>query len=114
GKQHGLFALANDVGSGLCLWLPKGATVRAILEDFIKQELIKRGYEPVYSPHVGRVELYEISGHFPYYRESQFPPLFGHPAGATIDYLLQRLDASEASPGRQTGDAGSSDSADET
>src|SRR5690606_26699136 len=86
GKQHGLFSLANDVGSGLCLWLPKGATVRAILEDFIKQELIKRGYEPVYSPHIGRVELYEISGHFPYYRESQFPPLFGHPAGQLVDH----------------------------
>ncbi|MEZ6147305.1 MAG: threonine--tRNA ligase [Planctomycetaceae bacterium] len=92
GKQHGLFTLANDVGSGLCLWLPKGATIRALLEDFIKHELLKRGYEPVYSPHVGRVELYETSGHFPYYRESQFPPLFGHPAGQLVDYWKTRLD----------------------
>ncbi len=91
GKQHGLFTLSNDVGSGLCLWLPKGATVRALLEDFIKQELLKRGYEPVYSPHVGRVELYETSGHFPYYRESQFPPLFGHPAGQLVDYWKTQL-----------------------
>src|SRR5579863_1674299 len=44
GKQHGLFHISNDVGPGLCLWLPKGATVRGILEDFIKVELIKRGY----------------------------------------------------------------------
>ncbi|MGD9857489.1 MAG: threonine--tRNA ligase [Planctomycetaceae bacterium] len=91
GKQHNLFTLTNDVGSGLVLWLPKGATVRAILEDFIKQELLKRGYEPVYSPHVGRVELYETSGHFPYYRESQFPPLFGHPAGQLVDYWKTQL-----------------------
>ncbi|MBX3437216.1 MAG: threonine--tRNA ligase [Planctomycetaceae bacterium] len=91
GKQHGLFTLTNDVGSGLCLWLPKGATVRALLEDFIKQELLKRGYQPVYSPHVGRVEMYETSGHFPYYRDSQFPPLFGHPAGQLVDYWKTQL-----------------------
>ncbi len=91
GKQHNLFTLSNDVGSGLCLWLPKGATIRALLEDFIKQELLKRGYEPVYSPHVGRVEMYETSGHFPYYRDSQFPPLFGHPAGQLVDYWKTQL-----------------------
>ena len=95
GKQHGLFAITNDVGSGLCLWLPKGATVRALLEDFIKQELLKRGYQPVYSPHVGRVELFEISGHFPYYRDSQFAPIFGHPAGQLVDYWKQGLVANE-------------------
>ncbi|MFG0333540.1 MAG: threonine--tRNA ligase [Maioricimonas sp. JB049] len=91
GKQHGLFTIANEVGQGLCLWLPKGATVRALLEDFIKDELLRRGYEPVYSPHIGRVELYETSGHFPYYRESQFPPLFGHPAGQLVDHWKQQL-----------------------
>ncbi|MBX3442715.1 MAG: threonine--tRNA ligase [Planctomyces sp.] len=92
GKQHGLFTISNDVGQGLCLWLPKGATVRMLLEDFIKQELLRRGYQPVFSPHVGRVELYETSGHFPYYRDSQFPPLFGHPAGQLVDYWKQRLE----------------------
>jgi threonyl-tRNA synthetase len=91
GKQHGLFTISNDVGQGLCLWMPKGATVRALLEDFIKKELLRRGYDPVYSPHVGRVEMYETSGHFPYYRDSQFPPLFGHPAGQMVDYWKQRL-----------------------
>lgn len=95
GKQHGLFAISNDVGSGLCLWLPKGATVRALLEDFIKQELLRRGYEPVYSPHIGRAELYETSGHFPYYRDSQFAPIFGHPAGQLVDYWKQCLVANE-------------------
>ncbi|MCL4110104.1 UNVERIFIED_CONTAM: hypothetical protein GTU68_024949 [Idotea baltica] len=72
GKKLGLFTINPDVGQGLCLWLPKGATIRATLEDFIKGELVRRGYEPVYSPHIGRVELYETSGHFPYYRDSQF------------------------------------------
>jgi threonyl-tRNA synthetase len=91
GKQHALFTISGDVGSGLCLWLPKGATIRSILEDFIKQELLKRGYEPVYSPHVGRVEMCETSGHFPYYRESQFPPLFSHPAGQLVDYWKTQL-----------------------
>ncbi len=95
GKQHSLFTISNDVGQGMCLWLPKGATVRALLEDFIKQELIRRGYEPVYSPHVGRVELYEISGHFPYYRDSQFAPIFGHPAGQLVDNWKQRLVSNE-------------------
>lgn len=95
GKQHGLFSISNEVGQGLCLWLPKGATVRALLEDFIKQELIRRGYEPVYSPHIGRAELYETSGHFPYYRDSQFAPIFGHPAGQLVDHWKQRLTANE-------------------
>lgn len=95
GKQHGLFSISNEVGSGLCLWLPKGATVRSLLEEFIKKELLKRGYQPVYSPHVGRAELYETSGHFPYYRDSQFQPIFGHPAGQLVDYWKQCLGANE-------------------
>jgi threonyl-tRNA synthetase len=97
GKQHGLFTISNEVGQGLCLWLPKGATVRALLEDFIKQELLRRGYQPVYSPHVARAELYETSGHFPYYRDSQFAPIFGHPAGQLVDYWKQCLTANELS-----------------
>lgn len=95
GKKLGLFSIDPTVGSGLCLWLPKGATVRALLEDFIKKELIRRQYQPVYSPHIGRVELYETSGHFPYYRDSQFAPIFGHDAGRIIDYCIQKLKADE-------------------
>lgn len=93
GKQLDLFSISQDVGQGLCLWLPKGATIRATLEDFIKKELIARGYQPVYSPHIGRVDLYETSGHFPYYRESQFAPIFGHDAGALVDYWVRRLES---------------------
>jgi threonyl-tRNA synthetase len=93
GKQLNLFTISQDVGQGLCLWLPKGATIRSILEEFIKKELIARGYQPVYSPHIGRVEMYETSGHFPYYRDSQFAPLFGHEGGQLVDYWIRRLDA---------------------
>ena len=91
GKQLGLFAISPEVGPGLSLWLPKGATIRATLEDFIKKELLRLGYTPVYSPHIGRVEMYETSGHFPYYRESQFAPIFGHDAGALVDFWIRRL-----------------------
>lgn len=91
GKKLGLFHINPEVGSGLCLWLPKGARVRVLLEDFLRNELLNRGYEPVYSPHIGRVELYETSGHFPYYRDSQFPPLFVEQAGGLIDAWIDRL-----------------------
>jgi len=75
GKQLGLFTISPAVGSGLVLWLPKGATVRELLEGFIRGELQRRGYQSVYTPHIARVELYETSGHFPYYSESQFAPI---------------------------------------
>lgn len=91
GKQLNLFSISPEVGAGLCLWLPKGATVRALLEEFIKGELLKRGYQPVYTPHIGRVELYETSGHFPYYRDSQFTPLYGHDGGQLIDFWIRKL-----------------------
>ncbi len=91
GKQLGLFSISQEVGPGLCLWLPKGSAIRATLEDFIKKELLKRGYTPVYSPHIGRVEMYETSGHFPYYRDAQFSPIFGHDAGALVDFWIRKL-----------------------
>src|SRR5262249_29036068 len=79
--------------SGLILWMPKGAIVRGLLESFIKDELLKRGYQPVYTPHVGRLELYRTSGHFPYYRDAQYPPMYHHPAGSTLDLAQHRLAA---------------------
>jgi threonyl-tRNA synthetase len=91
GKKMGLFHVTPDVGQGLCLWMPKGARVRVLLEDFLRQELLRKGYDPVFSPHIGRVEMYETSGHFPYYRDSQFPPLFSAPAGALVDAWIDRL-----------------------
>ncbi len=75
GKQLDLFTISPTVGSGLILWQPKGATIRGVLENFVKEELRARGYLPVYTPHIGRVELFEISGHYPYYKDSQFAPI---------------------------------------
>ncbi|REJ65996.1 MAG: threonine--tRNA ligase [Planctomycetota bacterium] len=75
GKQLDLFTIDPMVGSGLILWMPKGATVRATLEGFVRDELTKRGYQPVNTPHIGRIELYETSGHYPYYSDSQFAPI---------------------------------------
>lgn len=75
GKQLELFTVNPTVGSGLILWLPKGAVIRQTLEDYLKEELRKRDYEAVYTPNIGRVELYEISGHYPYYSDSQFTPI---------------------------------------
>ncbi|MCY2995557.1 MAG: threonine--tRNA ligase [Planctomycetota bacterium] len=98
GKKLQLFTIEGDVGAGLCLWLPKGAMIRSLLEEFIKRELLARGYQPVYSPHIGRVELYETSGHFPYYRDSQFAPIFQHEAGQIVDHLIRQLEPTAANP----------------
>ncbi len=95
GKQLELFTIDQKVGSGLILWLPKGAIVRQTLEDYLKDELRRRGYEAVYTPNIGRVELYETSGHFPYYRESQFAPICDHSAGQLVDQWLEKLKAGE-------------------
>ena len=75
GKQLELFTINPLVGSGLVLWQPKGALVRGLLEEFVKNELRQRGYLPVYTPNVGRVELFETSGHYPYYADSMFAPI---------------------------------------
>jgi threonyl-tRNA synthetase len=75
GKQLDLFTTSPLVGSGLVLWMPKGAVLRGVLESFVRDELAARGYQPVYTPHIGKVDLYKISGHYPYYADSQFKPI---------------------------------------
>ena len=75
GRELGLFMLSPEVGPGLPLWLPKGATIRRVLEDYIRGELVKRGYQPVYTPHIARTELFKISGHMEAYKESMFPTM---------------------------------------
>ncbi|MBP87011.1 MAG: threonine--tRNA ligase [Planctomycetaceae bacterium] len=72
GKQLDLFSISQEVGSGLILWQPKGALIRGILESFVREELTRRGYKTVYTPNIGRVSLYETSGHYPYYADSMF------------------------------------------
>ncbi len=75
GTELELFLLTPKVGSGLPLWLPKGAVLRETLENFLREEQRKRGYLPVITPHIGNLELYKTSGHYPYYKESQFAPI---------------------------------------
>ncbi|HEY1628600.1 MAG TPA: threonine--tRNA ligase, partial [Tepidisphaeraceae bacterium] len=75
GPQLGLFTIDDQVGQGLVLWKPKGAIVRQELQNFISEHLRRQGYQQVFTPHIGRLSLYKTSGHYPYYRESQFPPL---------------------------------------
>ncbi|HVT90534.1 MAG TPA: threonine--tRNA ligase [Tepidisphaeraceae bacterium] len=75
GPQLGLFTIDDQVGQGLVLWKPRGAIVRQELQNFIGEHLRRQGYQQVFTPHIGRLNLYKTSGHYPYYRESQFPPL---------------------------------------
>ncbi|XAM01475.1 threonine--tRNA ligase [Phycisphaeraceae bacterium D3-23] len=75
GQRLGLFAIDEKVGQGLILWKPKGAVVRDELQKFIGQHLERQGYHQVFTPHIGKLDLYRTSGHFPYYADSQFPPL---------------------------------------
>jgi len=74
GRELGLFHFDEMVGQGLPLWKPKGSIIRRQLQDFIAAELDKQGYHQVFTPHIGRLDLYRTSGHFPYYEESQYPP----------------------------------------
>jgi threonyl-tRNA synthetase len=75
GKELGLFHIDEMVGQGLILWKPKGALVRRSLQEFITEELDKQGYSQVFTPHIGKLDLYRTSGHFPFYQESQYPAI---------------------------------------
>jgi threonyl-tRNA synthetase len=73
GKELGLFIFADIVGPGLPLWTPKGTVLRSTLEDYLKREQLKRGYLPVVTPHIARVDLFKTSGHWQKYHEDMFP-----------------------------------------
>ncbi len=75
GKELELFAVSELVGAGLPLWLPKGATVRRLLEEYILEKERLAGYQHVYTPDLAKVELYERSGHWEHYHEDMFPPM---------------------------------------
>src|SRR3989338_5595094 len=75
GKKLDLFTFSDDVGKGLPLWLPKGATIRRELERFIIDEEIKRGYLHVYTPDIAKLDLYKKSGHYPHYKDSMYAPI---------------------------------------
>ncbi|XAE56444.1 threonine--tRNA ligase [Termitidicoccus mucosus] len=75
GRELKLFHIDEDVGQGLILWTPAGSILRQELQNFISEELRKQGYSQVFTPHIGKLSLYKTSGHFPYYKESQFPAI---------------------------------------
>ena len=75
GKDLELFHIDEMVGQGLILWTPRGAVVRNELQQFISEHLSNQGYQQVYTPHIGKLDLYRTSGHFPYYQDSQYPPI---------------------------------------
>src|SRR3954462_9277820 len=84
GKDLKLFVIDEDVGQGLVLWTPHGSIVRQELQTFIADELRKQGYSQVFTPHIGKLELYKTSGHFPYYKESQFSPVLENESLAKV------------------------------
>ena len=86
GKELKLFHIDEAVGSGMILWTPKGAIIRQELQNFISEELRMADYEQVFTPHIGKLGLYRTSGHFPYYKDSQFPPIV---EPGTVDRLAQ-------------------------
>ncbi|MEW9031553.1 MAG: threonine--tRNA ligase, partial [Planifilum fimeticola] len=75
GKELKIFTLTPEVGQGLPLWLPKGATIRRVIERYIVDLEESLGYQHVYTPHLANVELYKISGHWDHYHEDMYPPM---------------------------------------
>jgi threonyl-tRNA synthetase len=75
GKELELFSIHEEAGAGLIFWHPKGALIRSIIEDFWRAEHLKRGYELVYTPHIAKSKLWEISGHWEFYQESMYPTM---------------------------------------
>ena len=75
GAELEIFLLTPKVGGGLPIWLPKGTVIRETLENFLREEQKKRGYLPVVTPHIGNIDLYKTSGHYPYFKDSQFAPI---------------------------------------
>jgi len=102
GKDLRLFHIDDEVGQGLILWTPNGAIIRQELQNFIGRELTRQGYSQVFTPHIGKLGLYRTSGHFPYYKESQYPPIVERETldllakeGCTCAELSNKLDAGE-------------------
>nr|WP_276933426.1 threonine--tRNA ligase [Globicatella sulfidifaciens] len=75
GKELGLFMISQEVGSGLPFWLPKGATIRRIIERYIMDKEVALGYDHVYTPIMAKVDLYKASGHWDHYQDDMFPPM---------------------------------------
>ena len=89
GAELELFMFSEKVGAGLPIWLPKGTALRTRLEDFLKKEQIKRGYQPVITPHIGKKDLYVTSGHYEKYGEDSFQPI--HTPREGEEFLLKPM-----------------------
>jgi len=88
GRQLDLFLIDENVGPGLPMWTPKGTIIRMELEGWLRGELLKRGYQAVITPHIGKIELYRTSGHYPYYEHGLFPTM---DMGDGRGYLLKPM-----------------------
>ena len=102
GKKLNLFQIDEHVGQGLLLWPPNGAVIRQELQTFIAEELQKQEYDQVFTPHIGKLGLYRTSGHYPYYQDSQYPPLIDPDQlhklateGCTCSDLANRMEEGE-------------------
>ncbi len=84
GRELGMLHMPEELGPGLAIFLPKGAHVRRLMEDWIREETLARGYEPVYTPHVAKEDLWRISGHLENYGELMFP-------GMEVEHATYRL-----------------------
>lgn len=89
GQELELFMFSERVGNGLPIWLPKGTALRSRLEEFLKKEQIKRGYEPVITPHIGKKDLYVTSGHYEKYGQDSFKPI--HTPREGEEFLLKPM-----------------------
>jgi threonyl-tRNA synthetase len=97
GRELELFSWADEVGPGLALWHPKGAIIRKTLEDLSREMHLERGYEPVFTPHIGKGDLWETSGHLGYFRENMYPEMraeeaeyFAKPMNCPFHVLIYR------------------------
>lgn len=75
GKELELYSVSDEIGAGLILWHPKGAMIRHIIETYWKKRHINEGYQLVYTPHIGKTDLWETSGHLGFYKESMYSPM---------------------------------------
>jgi threonyl-tRNA synthetase len=75
GKELDLFSIQDEAGPGLIFWHPKGGIIRKEIEDFLRDELLRQGYQLVFTPHVARVDLWKTSGHLNFYQENMFTPI---------------------------------------